>query len=152
MQNSAHLPQPRAFFSFSRDFRSEGTYLTCRICCMVVLLYPRASPEPAHVWCHLPNVLSRNTGSVEAWEEAEVCELVFKNTVCNGFYCWWDLHWLLTSALYFFNSQSRRIGCLSNLQYSCPTYISMLLKYQGTNDMWHQRKTRRLRPTFLAHL
>lgn len=41
----------------------------------------------------------------------------------------------LLLALYFFNSQSRRIGCLSNLQYSWPPYISMLLKYQGTNDM-----------------
>lgn len=84
--------------------------------------------------------------------DTEMCELVFKNIICNGFYCRWDLHCLLSSRSVFFQLAKQRISCLSNLQYSWPPYISMLLKYQGTNDMWHQWKTRKLRPTFLACL
>lgn len=51
-------------------------------------------------------------------------------------------------ALHCFNSQSRRLGCYSDLQYSWPPYISVLLKYRGTDAMWHQWKSRNLRPHF----
>lgn len=145
MQNSAHLLLSRTFFSFSMHFSLKGAYLTCRICVLFILLWhPGASPEPKSCSCF---VLSRNLvrcytsikqkhglcGGMEG--DTEMCELVFKNIICNGFYCRWDLHCLLSSRSVFFQLAKRRISCLSNLQYSWPPYISMLLKYQGTNDM-----------------
>lgn len=90
----------------------------------------------------------RNTDSVEEWEGTQMCELIFRNIVCNNsfyysFFLRWDLHWLLTFDSVFFqvSKQKDRLP-----------YISMLLQYPCTNDIWHPWKTRKLRPTFLVHL
>lgn len=125
-------------------WHTECTHLCC---CSTQNFHE--SPRLAHSWCHLCNI-----GSAEEWEyrDTEMWELVSRKIICDDFTAGGIYTGCSLLTLHCFNSQSRRLGCYSNLQYSWPPYISMLLKYQGTNDMWHQWKTRKLRPTFLAYL
>lgn len=162
MESSAHLLLPMPFLSqwiFPLKVPTRhAEYARCW-CGFSAQQLPQ-SPRLARAGCPLsatswgvPPASSRNTGSVGEWEEAQRCvNQALKTYSLMAFTAGRLYIGCLRLTLYFFSSQSRRKGCLSALQYSWPPYISVLLKYQGTNDMWHQWKTRKLRPTFLARL